>query len=171
MKRSILTALATAGLLAGGVAQAAGSHYVYGEVLSVKPQYRTVEVSNPRQECWDQPVQRTVQGQRNTAAVIAGGVAGGIVGSRFGGGRGRDAAIAAGTLAGAGIADGLSGSESRTYTVNERQCRTVHDTRTEERHDGYRVRYLYDGQEHTTRTQTHPGDHIRLRVSVTPDHR
>ncbi|RLK48234.1 uncharacterized protein YcfJ [Alkalispirillum mobile] len=170
MNKPILTALATAGLLAAGLAQAAGSQYAYGEVLSVTPQYRTVEVSNPRQECWDQPVQRTTQGQRNTAAVIAGGVAGGVVGSRFGGGRGRDAAIAAGTLAGAGIADGLSGTESRTYTVNERQCRTVHDTRTEERRDGYRVRYLYDGQEYSTRTNSHPGDRIRLRVSVTPDH-
>ena len=171
MTKSMMTALAAAGLLVAGAAQAAGSQYAYGEVISVTPQYRSVQVSSPRQECWEEPVQRTVPGQRNTMAVIAGGVAGGVVGSRFGGGSGRDAAIAAGTLAGAGIADGLSRSESRSYTTHERQCRTVHDRHTEERHDGYRVRYRYDGQEYSTTTRTHPGDHIRLRVSVTPDHR
>lgn len=182
MNRNPRTALTTSLLLAAAMGSApllAGERHdrvVYAPVVDVTPMTRIVEVTTPRQECWEEPVThvRREGGGRNHAGMVVGGIVGGVIGNRFGGGDGRKVATVAGTLLGAGIGDQLAGSErparEHRYVEYEQRCETVNERHTEERTIGYRVRYLYDGEEFVTRTDHDPGANIRLRVSMTPDH-
>lgn len=182
MNRNAGTAITATLLLAAslGSAQALASErhdrVVYAPVLDTTPMTRIVEVSTPRQECWEEPVTyvREEGGGRNHAGMLVGGIVGGVIGNRFGGGDGRKVATVAGTLLGAGVGDRLAGgnrpAREHRYTEYEQRCETINETHTEERTIGYRVRYLYDGEEYVTRTERDPGSNIRLRVSMTPDH-
>jgi uncharacterized protein YcfJ len=48
------------------------------------------------------------------------------------------------------------------------RCETVYQEHEEERLIGYDVTYLYNGAEYAIRTETDPGEQIRLRVNVQP---
>ena len=48
------------------------------------------------------------------------------------------------------------------------RCETRSEVREEERIDGYRVTYEYNGRVYTTRTKRDPGDELRVRVAVSP---
>ena len=54
----------------------------------------------------------------------------------------------------------------REYTVQ--RCETRYREEWQERVDGYRVTYVYHGQEQVTEMPYKPGDRIRVRVDVTP---
>lgn len=56
---------------------------------------------------------------------------------------------------------------SRQYQTVQR-CETVYQQHEEERLVGYQVTYLYNGEEFSVRTESDPGEEIRLRVSVQP---
>ncbi len=160
----------------------------YADVLDVEPVYRTVTVRVPEQECWQEEVHtQTVyyndapwDRHRSTAgATIAGGLIGGVIGRQFGDGKGRDAMTVVGTLVGSAIANsnaqrrnyharGYARSYSQPSVDYVRRCETVSRVRHEERIDGYRVTYLYNGSEFTTRTDHDPGHRIPVRVSITP---
>ncbi len=152
--------------------------YDYAEVISVEPLFRRARTTVPRRECWDEEVTvRTRDRDRRSGSslgsVIAGGVIGGVVGHQFGSGSGNDAATAVGALLGSAIASNRGKDSDRESTVTERvkvveRCENRRETREEERADGYRVTYVYAGNEYTTRTQTDPGDKLRVRVAVTP---
>lgn len=58
-------------------------------------------------------------------------------------------------------------SSSREYQTVQR-CETVYQQHEEERLAGYQVTYLYNGQEYSVRTNTDPGEEIRVRVSIQP---
>ncbi|MEL6215584.1 MAG: histidine kinase, partial [Pseudomonadota bacterium] len=45
---------------------------------------------------------------------------------------------------------------------------TRYEFETRERVEGFRVTYQYRGETYVTRTETDPGNRIRVRVSVTP---
>ena len=49
------------------------------------------------------------------------------------------------------------------------RCEMAYELVEEERLVGYQVTYLYNGDEYSVRTETDPGDQIRLRVSVQPE--
>ena len=51
------------------------------------------------------------------------------------------------------------------YETTQR-CDTVYQRHEEERLIGYQVTYLYNGEEYSTRTDSDPGDQIRIQVSV-----
>ncbi|MGH8529861.1 MAG: glycine zipper 2TM domain-containing protein [Nevskiales bacterium] len=149
-------------------------HQTYAKVTRVEPIRVRRDISTPRQECWQEPVttqRRHVEGPGTTARTVVGA----LIGAGLGYGLGRrhrdgDYLTAAGGLAGAAI--GANSAARDTRVVNEteyvNQCRTVHETRTEERIDGYDVTYRYDGQTYTTRMPYDPGERIPVRVSVTP---
>lgn len=111
-------------------------------------------------------------------SMILGGIIGAAVGNQFGGGDGRRAATVAGALIGSAIghdraerrnAHGYyadAGYSERPYEVE--RCDVRYDEDYEERVEGYRVTYLYNGREHTTRLPYDPGDRIRVRVNVRP---
>lgn len=151
-------------------------------VRRVEPNYE--RVSMPRQECTSQWVQeqRPALSSRNYAGIAAGGVAGAVLGNQVGKGNGRAAATAVGAVVGAmagehfanqagwgvgwGQAAGVQAGYPEPPMREVRNCRTVHDTRTQS--NGYRVEYEYRGQTHHTITREYPGRTIPVRVSVAP---
>lgn len=160
------------------------SEFAYAEVVEVEPLIRYVRVEVPRRECWDEEVyherrRRNYKSRSNhgsAGATIAGGLIGGVIGRQIGGGSGRDAMTVVGTLVGSAIANERSRDRDRYeddrddgYSVRTvERCKIHKEVREEERVDGYRVTYVYDGREYTTRTEDDPGDRIKVRVSVTP---
>lgn len=156
--------------------------YAYARVVYVEPLVRYVRVQTPHRKCYDDVEYYAddydYQPRRGTAgATIAGGLIGGLVGHQFGSGGGNDAATLVGTLVGSSIArDRAERRQDREYARGYRQtraypverCHVSYSAHEEERIDGYRVTYEYDGREYTTRTQHHPGDTMRVRVAVTP---
>ena len=149
-------------------------YYVEAKVTDVQPVYRTVQVTTPRETCWDEPVRQTVHhpGARRTfTPTIVGGIIGGVVGNQFGSGSGQDAMTVAGALLGASIGrDAAYRRHAYTTTryVNERRCETEEFVHEEERLEGYRVYYSYQGRNYMTQMANDPGKRIRLRVQVNP---
>lgn len=173
---------------AAAVADQPGVQYQYAPVVDVEPIVRIVRVERPRRECWNEEVYEEVpaprhsygsSGRGSAGATIAGGVVGGVIGRQFGGGKGRDAMTLFGTLVGAAIANDRAGRRHAGYQsaanydyerrpVTVERCRVDTESFEEERVEGYRVTYLYDGDTYTMRTREHPGEQVKLRVAVRP---
>ena len=146
----------------------------YADVVSSKPIYHEVEVTTPRQECWQEPVTRREDNKHwgVTAQTVTGGVIGGAVANQSVHGSKRDTATVLGALIGASIGANRASRQKenvREYTAYEQRCRTVQERRTEERLDGYDVSYRYGGQLYHTRLPYDPGRRLRVQVSVTPE--
>lgn len=152
----------------------ARTEYDFAEVVAVDPVVRLVTVTVPSRECWDEEVvvdRRRRGGNGSAGSAIAGGLLGGLVGRQIGGGSGRDAMTVVGAIVGSAIGSNASrntrtNDDVRYDTV--RRCETRDEVRQEERVDGYNVTYIYNGREYTTRTRNHPGERLRVRVSVNP---
>lgn len=158
------------------------TYYDYAKVTHVQPITRIVHISTPREVCWNERV-RTVSDEgrhgrrydRPVAPTVLGGILGGVVGNQFGSGRGNTAMTVAGALLGASIGRDASIRNQRTYHrparvsyTTERRCEIEQVTHEEERIDGYQVSYRFRGRDYVTRTNTDPGDRIRVRVEVDP---
>jgi uncharacterized protein YcfJ len=100
-----------------------------------------------------------------------------VAGNRIGKRRHRGALTIAGTVIGAALGRGVSRDSRRyrrdyrqtqSYFTTERHCETRTEYHDEERIDGYDVTYRYHGRDFTTRTDSEPGRHIRVRVQVEP---
>jgi uncharacterized protein YcfJ len=148
--------------------------YDYARVVDVQPLMTRVRVSTPERECWDETRvdDRGSVGPRTTAGgAILGAVIGGVLGHQIGSGRGRDAATAAGAVIGAGVGARQAERNAdrpppREYTVE--RCDTRYSDHWEERIDGYRVTYVYNGRRQVTEMPYKPGERIRVRVDVSP---
>jgi uncharacterized protein YcfJ len=184
LSRSIATA--SAGLfLLGGIcasdseAGTSDTHYETAPVKDVQPIIRVVQVSTPREICWDEQVRNTAYrekgGYRSHTPTVAGGILGGIVGNQLGGGRGRTVMTVAGSLLGASMGRDAGyryrsrrhGAGKISYST-ERRCEIEDVVHQEERLEGYRVTYAYHGKTYITRTQEDPGRNIEIRVQVSP---
>lgn len=95
----------------------------------------------------------------NTGAAIAGGVLGAVVGSRFGGGHGKDAATVAGAIGGS-----ILGNQMGSAPTTQEQCSTVYEQGPP---SGYQVTYDYKGKLLTTTTRTPPGEYLRVHNRIT----
>lgn len=148
--------------------------YDYAPVTRVEPIVRQVRIETPRRECYDDV--RYVESAPHISdpnvggRTLLGGIIGGVIGHQFGSGSGRDAATVAGALIGAGVG---YDSAARRYSSGVREevvqrCDVRYDHEYEERIDGYRVTYEYNGREYTTRLPYDPGERIRVRVAVAP---
>lgn len=172
MKKS-LTAASLA-LITGtsllGTAQAEHERASYATVLHSKPVLRYVDVSVPREECWNEAVRHREERDYTTGRTILGGLIGAAVGNQIGRGRGNDAATVVGGLAGAAIGANSARRDryEEDYVTHERRCRTVYETHTEERIDGYDVTYRYAGETYTTQLPYDPGKRMPVHVSVIP---
>lgn len=148
--------------------------YEYAPVTRVEPIVRQVRVETPRRECWDETQVVESRPHISDPAVggrtLLGGIIGGVIGHQIGSGRGRDAATVAGAVIGSGV--GYDAARRRAGNdVEERvvqRCTTRYQNEYEERIDGYRVTYEYNGREFTTRMPYDPGERIRVRVAVSP---
>ncbi len=175
-----------------------GPEYDYARVTNVEPIRTRVRVRTPERECWqetrydddgyyDRGGLRSIADQyapRSSAGnMILGGIVGAAIGNQIGSGDGRRAATVAGAIIGSAIghdiaarrdARGTNDSRygyddrgSRAYTVE--RCGTRYREDWEERIDGYRVTYEYNGIRQTTRLPYDPGRQLRVRVEVRPD--
>ena len=147
----------------------------YAPVVDVQPIYETVQVPQNRRVCRksrhnnrNRNNSRHQQGNSSGGAIL-GGIIGGLLGNRFGDGRGRDAATAVGIMTGAAIGSQASSSNNRYGNSRNRRgdrCKTVRDYYEEERIMGYNVSYDYNGRIYHTRMHNHPGERVRINVTV-----
>lgn len=174
----IAAALSTATAGAGGRWDD-DDYYVYARVTDVQPIVRTVRVATPRKLCREVEVRHVDHDRgrrdRSFTPTVVGTIVGGVIGNQFGRGRGKDAATVAGALLGASVGSDYArerayerGGGSHVYYTTEERCEIEHVYHEEERIEGYRVSYRYQGRDFVTRTDTDPGDRIRVRVQVEP---
>jgi uncharacterized protein YcfJ len=153
--------------------------YDYARVVDVQPLTTRVRVSTPQRECWDEtrvdnrgygasPLPRSSAG-----GAVLGGIVGAVIGHQIGHGQGRDAATAVGAVVGAAVGSqqaqrraAYGSAPAREYTVQ--RCETRYRDEWQERTDGYRVTYVYNGRRQVTQLPYRPGDRIRVRVDVSP---
>ena len=138
------------------------------EVIQAQPLYEQVRVARPVSECWIERV-ADASGHGGGAATLAGGIIGGVIGHELARGHARTPVTVAGALLGASLGQGLGAASRRPPAVrNVRRCATVNRYEQRQQLVGYRVDYRYEGQTFTTRTRSHPGRFIRVRVNVDP---
>lgn len=184
---SLLTILfASTSVMAGHDDDENNANYQdYARVKNVTPEYQ--RVNTPRQECSTEYIRNTgydgygheqSSSDRSYTGTVVGGVAGALLGSRFGKGKGTTAATAVGAIAGAVIGDKVQGNGGLFANKNDdryerdsrgrevQRCRTV--DHYENRLTGYLVAYEYAGRDYTTVMQSQPGRKIPVQVSVVP---
>lgn len=127
-----------------------------GQVLRAEPQVERVAVQN--QVC-DQAA--PAPQERGVGGAIVGGLAGAVVGSRFGKGHGRDALTVAGAVGGAIAGDRIQNGSGATQPA----CRQV--TTYQDRVNGYRVTFRYAGRDYTQVLARDPGPTVPVSVVVT----
>ena len=155
------------------------SAYDYARVIDVEPLTTRVRVSTPQRECWDErrvenpPYANSPLPRSGAGGAVLGAIVGGVIGHQFGHGQGRDAATAAGAVIGSAVGytqaqkrAAAASQPSREYTVQ--RCETRYRDEWQERTDGYRVTYVYNGRRQVTEMANRPGDRIRVRVDVSP---
>ena len=160
--------------VSGYASRSPGEQYDYARVVSSEPIIRYVDVQVPVRECWQDveyySVDRRAPG--TGASTLFGAIVGGVIGHQFGSGRGNDAATVAGTLIGAAVGNDSAqrrhGYETVQYSRPVERCATKVTSHREQRIDGYRVVYRYNGQKFATRMPYDPGRKIRVRVDVRP---
>jgi uncharacterized protein YcfJ len=167
------------GLVIGGVIAAAAinaygynsdSNIVEADVVSAYPVYKSVQINNPVQQCWQEAVSVPQNNYTSRTPEILGAIVGAGVGRLFGSGRGQDLA----TVAGAVLGGSVGRDQKNKYNQNnagvryEERCRMVDNIHNEERLDGYDVTYEYDGKTYRTHTRSDPGRTLTVSVNVVP---
>jgi uncharacterized protein YcfJ len=149
--------------------------YDYAKVISAEAIVNYVTVKAPVRECWEEMQYYTVDRRRahGGGGTLVGAVLGGVIGHQFGSGRGNDAATVAGSLIGAAIGSEASRQRYKGYGEERiarpvERCETRFQSHQEERIEGYRVTYRYNGQKYSTVMPYDPGNRIRVRVDVRP---
>lgn len=177
--------LLLAAILASGCATATAGHKfkrqhdgdsftTTARVISSVPVWRMVRVDEPVEQCYEVAVNtpRYNDSYESATPTIAGGVLGGILGNQFGKGNGKTFMTIAGTVLGGSIGRDI-GHDSRqrgryASTRTETQCETVNHYYEEERLDGYRVTYRYQGETFHTTLPYDPGERLKLDVNLRP---
>ena len=171
MKGLALGGVAMVVLGAGGVTYQQLSKPKFADVVSSKEVYEVVVT--PREQCEDVQVQHQapVKDKNRVAGTAIGAVAGGLLGSTIGGGKGKTLATIGGAAAGgyAGNQVQKNMQEKDVTTSTERRCKTVQDK--SQKLVGYNVTYRLDGKEGSVRTSFKPGATLPVKdgkVDTTP---
>lgn len=122
----------------------------YAQVVAVTPVYQQVQV-----QCGSQPNTRSGNPITDNAGVIIGGVAGGVVGSQFGKGRGNTAATIGGAVIGGAVGNQVQHGQSAPQ-----QC-------VEQRAVGWQYQADYKGQRLFGQSSRPVNVGDQVRVSVT----
>lgn len=152
----------------------AATTYEEADVLSSTPVYHVVEISSPQEECWEEEVVRQDTYRRESATPgLLGALIGGALGNAVGHHKSnKRVGTVVGAIIGGSIATDISRANAdrraTVYVDTEERCRTVYNTRQEEKLVGYDVRYSYNGSQHTVRMADDPGPTVRVRVDVEP---
>jgi len=152
----------------------------YAKVIGVKPVTKRIKVSVPVEQCynkqvWNETPRRHSHGHGHKNEVI-GALIGAAVGNQIGKNAKKGNGREIGTVAGAVIGGVIGNSHSRHhshrkssgYYTTVRHCDTHHEVSYEDQLVGYDVTYKYRGIVYNTRTKYHPGDSLKVKVSVTP---
>lgn len=110
---------------------------------------------------------------------LLGGVVGGAIGNQFGGGNGKKALTALGAIVGASVAASASNQREPIYvssynpqpvyeTRPTKVCETSYELEETRVVEGYQVSYQYMGRQFERTTDTHPGDRVKVYVTVDP---
>jgi len=144
--------------------------YDYGTVVETIPIVKNIRVSTPREECWDEEVSYERRGGDEALSTVLGAVIGGALGNAVGHHKkNKQVGAVVGAVLGGTIGRSIAKGQPRTIrTGTEEVCRVINEYSEEERIVGYRVRYRYNDETYTIRTDVHPGDTIKLRLAVTP---
>ena len=154
--------------------RAVREEYDYARVRHVEPIVRQVRVETPRRECWDEtqyvPARPHISDPKVAGPTLLGSVIGGVIGHQFGSGSGRDAATIAGAMIGAGVGYDNAARRAAPTGVERtvQRCEVRYQDDYEERIEGYRVTYEYNGRQYHTEMPYDPGERIRVRVDVAP---
>ena len=172
MNTKMIGAVAVLGLVSAGAF--AETSYENASVVESRAVYEIVEISTPQEQCWEEEavVDRRGSNNRSNTPAIVSTIIGAAIGNAVGHGKSnrRVGAVVGAVLGhsiGRDIMHGNESPSSREYQTVQR-CKTVYQQHEEERLVGYQVTYLYNGEEYSLRTNTDPGDEIRVRVSVQP---
>jgi len=163
--------------------------YDYARVVDVQPRIETYQVNNPVESCWNERVpvrERTAhhRSHRKSSKTpeILGAIIGGVVGNQVGkrgGGKARDVATVAGAVLGGSIGrdvkhknrryhDRYDDRYERVRYENVKRCEVKDSYVTKEQVVGYDVAYKYRGNVFYTQMNQHPGDKIKVKVTVNP---
>lgn len=140
----------------------------FARVIESRPVY---EASNRREECWNPRAghyeERRDTRDSNKNGTVAGAVLGGVLGHQVDSGAG-------GTLGGA-LLGGIIGNQiDKGHNSNVQddldfsRCRVVGENNAGNL-QGYDVRYVYRGQEYTTRMSEAPGRRLRVGEDIRED--
>ena len=144
----------------------------YGTVVESVPIVKSIRITTPREECWDEDVvYRDREGDEGLSTVV-GAVIGGALGNAVGHHKkNKQVGAVVGAVLGGTIGRSIAKGQHRaTRSGSEEVCRVTNEYTEEEQIVGYRVRYRYNNETYTTRTDEAPGDTIKLRLAVTPVH-
>ncbi|MDD9890135.1 MAG: glycine zipper 2TM domain-containing protein [Gammaproteobacteria bacterium] len=173
MKQKIAAATAaTLSLIA--LNAAAATRFEYADVVAATPIYRVVQVSTPQEQCWQEEVAGDRYSRRNQSntPVLVSTIIGGAIGNAVGHNKSNQRVGAVlGAMLGHSIGRDIVRNRNQPgYVEYEtvQRCDTVYEQHEEERLVGYQVTYLFNGEEYSIRTDSDPGNQIRIRVSVQP---
>jgi len=183
-----LSGLAT-NVFAQGYAREQISRIEYAPVVSAEPIYRTVEQRVPVENCWTEQVREETPVYQEAGHRPKGSATGTVLGAIIGGGLGhavgagdenKKVGAAIGAVLGASVGHDIArrraqrnyqpayDSYSQTSYRDVRRCEVEERVETQQITSGYRVSYRYQGKTYHTRTDRHPGDRIKLAVSIEP---
>jgi uncharacterized protein YcfJ len=157
-------------------------NYAWARVVSVEPIFETYTEPTTRDVCYDQPTEyyepqytyRRGSRSDGTGGAILGAIIGGALGNQVGKGDGRKAATIAGAVIGGSVGHDRATrgryreTGGRVVRGSERVCDTQTHYREQRQVVAYDVGYEFRGRIYHTETDTHPGNRIRVRVSVEP---
>jgi|TARA_Y100000310_G_scaffold191156_1_gene191159 uncharacterized protein YcfJ len=171
-RTSLAMVLCVSATAAATPALAANISYDYATVIESKPIVKTVRVSTPRRECWDEEVVYRDRHDDSGVGPVVGAVLGGALGNAVGHHkRNKQVGAVVGAVLGATLghaaANNAKGRHESHYRTEER-CEVIQEFHEEDRIIGYRVRYRYRDATYTTRTDIDPGDTLKVRVAVSP---
>lgn len=172
MKKLVAVAFVT---IASSTALASTAYYD-ADVLETIAVFRTVEISTPHQECWQEEVVRSdrrYRSHRSHTPGLLGAVIGGALGNALGHNKSnKRVGAVVGAILGGSLARDITRqnyySAPVVYHDTVRRCETVFDYREEQKLVGYDVLYSYNGQEYSARMPQDPGATVRVRVNVEP---
>jgi len=157
------------------------SAYDYAKVVNVSPVVETYQVNHPVEQCWDERVQKRAhysdRSHYTRTPEILGGIIGAVIGNQVGSGRGKKVATAAGAVLGASVGRDIKHQNRNRRYANDRhhtgyktvrRCELRDAYTTEEKVVGYDVAYKYRGNVFNTQLDQHPGDKIKVKVTVDP---
>ena len=158
------------------------SAFDYAKVVNVEPIYETYQVHKPVEHCYTERVRVTnnrYYGKKSKTPEIIGGIIGGAIGNRVGkngGGNARDVATVVGAVLGGSIARDIKhknhnkryGKSGRDHYETVERCEIEDSYTTKKELVGYDVAYKYRGNVYYSHFDQHPGDRIKIKVSVKP---